>query len=155
MSMRIPVPAEGMGSPRRALGGTASLLAGNALALIVIVASWYGASNEGSPRSSMGWLNLAVVGVAIGGTTNRFWLGRSRRVLQQARSEVTARIGLVTGATAAAATPEPGPQRVVSGANMTRFHRPDCPLAIGKGCQPVGAATFERQHLRACEVCEP
>ena len=155
MSFRIPVPAQGTAGPPAALGGPAGWLAGNALALVVIVGSWYGAAGEGSPRSSMAWLNLAVVGVAIGGTTNRFWLGRGRRVLRHARSEMTARIGLVPGGPAATPTLEPGPERVVSGPNMTRFHRPDCPLVTGKRCQPGDPATLERQHLLACEVCEP
>ena len=138
MSSRISAPAEGAGAGPRigGLGGPAVWLTGNALALVVIVTSWYGAAGEGSPRSSMGWLNVAVVGVVIGGTTNRFWLGRGRRVLRQARSEMTARLGLVSGGPATL-TPEPGPERVVSGAKMTRFHRPDCPL-VSREAVPAG-----------------
>jgi hypothetical protein len=55
---------------------------------------------------------------------------------------------------------EPGARRrggatLVASARMTRYHRPDCPLVVGKPAVAMTRQAHERSGRRPCGVCEP
>ena len=45
--------------------------------------------------------------------------------------------------------------RLVAGADMTRFHRADCPLVAGKRVSAAGREAHVRAGRGACGVCLP
>jgi hypothetical protein len=133
----------------------------NAVGLFVVFISWDQASAQTAVRSELTWFELGLLGLSIAGIGNALW------VLSGRRNVGLARVALFPG--------RPGPRRprptdpdrpdvahtdlsehvLVAAANMTRYHRTDCPLVQGK---QVSAKTLGRHRTSgrmACELCTP
>lgn len=111
------------------------------IALAVIGIAWYGASGEGRLSQQMSWLNLAVVGILVGGAGNLTWMARGRRSVGERRRALLGAWER-TGSGAASPTSAPGAKadsRLVRVAGMRFAHTADCPLVTGKKVVTVRA----------------
>jgi hypothetical protein len=117
------------------------LVFGNVVALVLIVAGWYGASTRGTVSSQGSWVDTAILGAILAGVLDCVWLLRGRRAVgQQRRALITAESWRVTSGVppqvaGTATTGESGP--LVRVAGMIRVHHSDCPLVVGKATKVV------------------
>ena len=130
--------------PRSASGAVSSL-----------VAVFYGADEE-FQYALAPWLNLALVGVVISTATNGAGLLRGRqrirRRIRLLRETLESDMG---GRLTAAAAAESRDSHLVAAPGMKYFHRPDCPLAVGKPVRKQTRVAHGRANREACRVCEP
>ena len=133
-----------------------SLCTAFAVAGVLVLASWYGASGTMSWTTAMGWVVLGMVGVVIAGAGSARWILSGTRAARIRERELASRLeSMLDGATeeADASSSVSDSVKRVSGPRMTLYHRPDCPLVAAKS---VSAKTMT-QHLRAgrspCGVC--
>jgi hypothetical protein len=131
----------------------------NAAALAVVGAAAYQANAAVTVRTQLAWLNVSVAGLVCAGVTNAAWLLHGRRVLVAARRGLFGGTQFAPGDASTRETMYPETRGrgglFVSGANMTRYHRIDCPLAVGKELRGADRARHERAGRRACEACRP
>ncbi len=115
--------------------------------------AWTGASAHAELRDQTGWIALGVVafGVAVAGQS---------RWLRQGRRAVAAHATRVLGEAAALVPDQSGPapvmaatEQVVSADGLRRFHRPDCPIAAGRGWSPLPRRTHEAAGRIPCGIC--
>ena len=122
--------------------------------LVLIVAGWYGAAEEVSVSHQLPWLNLALVGVVISTATNGAGLLRGRqrirRRIRLLREALEKDVRLTR-----AATVESPDSYLVAAPGMRYFHRPDCPLAVGKPVRKRARVAHGRANREPCRVCEP
>ena len=135
---------------------TASFVGG-----VVVAVAWYLGAGQASDAHQVGPLDLAVGGkVVVGGIANLMWLLRGWHAVGERRKALIAR--LPTEATSGAelgrdvdGTTRPIGLGVLVGEGLRYFHRPSCPLTVGRNWPP---ATLE-EHLRAgrqpCGMCRP
>lgn len=134
------------------------VLAGNAVALLLVAAGWVAVSGARSLPDQQNSINVGMAGVLVAGVANAVWLGTGRRSVRILRGEVLPDPG--AGAEAAGRE-APRNMAVVASADLvtvpgtTRYHRPDCPMARGKTLTSARQADHERAGLMACEVCRP
>jgi hypothetical protein len=164
----IPAPAQPGG---RAVVWAFRLLVVAGVAGIAV--SWAQASNTVRVSEQVEWAPLGLAGVAA---VSLALLG-SVLVARQAVAIRLVRLApFIAGSErwdsggepvrplAAASTPAPvsspaavvaGDESLVAGANMARYHRASCPLAIGKPVRPDLRVVHEQAGRRACGVCAP
>jgi hypothetical protein len=139
----VPWPADAVGR----------LVVSNMVGLAVILASAYEASHEHVMRSSLTWLNLAVLGLAIAGAGNALWVLRGRQALASARGAAFAELHLPVADDPPSVVE--GDQDVVAIPGLRRFHRPDCAFVAGRATELVTPAVRGRDGLLPCEICQP
>jgi len=136
------------------------LAGAQAIAAAVLVAAWFGLSDELVFTRQIPLLDLAVVATVAGGVANVAWIVQGRSAVRRRKATFLRQVAAALPATVAA------PQRsdprsslaamgdgFVAAARMTRYHRPDCPLLDGKDVRPVGGS--EQRDRTACGVCRP
>ena len=119
----------------------AVVLVGNSVGLTLMVTAWWTTSGARSIPHQIAWLNIGIVGLILGGSSNLFWLGDGRRVLRRERSAFPLAVPRP-----AAAGPH---EQLVTVAGTLRYHRLGCVLVRGK------AVTVSTGTGPACEVCRP
>ena len=117
----------------------ARVIVGNTVGAVLVAVGWYQCATTGEVvRSRLTWLSVSVAGLAVAGLANGLWMAAIRARVAVGRDvahgEVARLVPSVLPAGADVA------DVVVSGAGMTRYHRPACELA-GQGDQgPVRPA---------------
>jgi hypothetical protein len=125
------------------------LYAALAVAALVMLASWFGASGTTKLSTQIVWLNVGAAGVVLAGTAIALWLMVGRRA-------VGLRVqGLIGRLAAPPVEARRDSARLVAGPRMTRYHREDCPLVQGKRVRPASAAQHQRAGRLPCGVCAP
>jgi hypothetical protein len=131
-----------------------------AATVALVIACWYGASTRATPEQQMPWMNAAAIAAVLAFALQAGWLVAGQRAvarrgytLRQSAAQVLAPRDLPT-ATAPAEAVVPC-HEFVSGAGMTRFHRPGCVLAQGRETRVVRTAQIRRQRLLPCPMCRP
>jgi hypothetical protein len=128
----------------------------NVAGLLLIVVGWYEASGALSQDAQILWLDLGIVGVIVAGAGNVLWLLTGRRAVGELRRALTpalmARFAEPTGDSRAIDL-ETDSGQLVTGAEMTRYHRADCLLVAGKEVQAAAEATHRSEGRRPCQVC--
>jgi hypothetical protein len=126
----------------------------NVAGLALVLAGWYESAGTGSTRTGLAWLCVSLGGLAAAGVANGLWLLRGLRAIGFAGVAV-----LPPPKTSAPAIFIPDAKRrglgVVSGAGMSRYHRPGCPLVVGKAVTASDRRALEGSGLSPCGVCEP
>jgi hypothetical protein len=131
------------------------LLTANFVGLALIIMAWNQASAITSVPVEQGWLKLAIAGFVIAGGADGIW------ILAGLRSVDRCSLALVLsqqGDRPVSESPGRNGHRaapLVSGAKMSRYHRPNCLLMVGKAARGTSRAEHERAGLRPCEVCRP
>jgi hypothetical protein len=129
----------------------------NLAGLLLIVTAWFEASGATSQDTQILWLDVGTAGVIVAGAGNVLWLLSGRRQVGELRRALTpalfARVAQPDSRPeATAAKVDPG--LLVTGADMTRYHRADCLLVAGKQVEAGSEATHRSRGLRPCQVCQ-
>ena len=138
-------------------GNACAAVAGNVVALALVLAAWLGASSRLLVSEQTGWATLGVGAAIVAGGVNTVWLLSGRRALAVRRkTALDLALPASLAAVAALAPPTPhGGELPVAGAGMTAFHRPACWLAAGRMVEDAPADAHRRAGRHACEVCAP
>ena len=126
--------------------------------MALIAVSWFGAADATAVETQVRWVNTAVAGVVVLGAGNALWLLTGRRAAGQLRRIVVDSDQLARRLTAVsqrADRREAGESAPVAGKNMTRYHRPDCPLVADKQVTSGSVTTHVKRGRRPCGVCMP
>jgi hypothetical protein len=138
------------------VGDLLLLYLANVGGLLLIVVAWFEASGAVSQDAQILWLDVGIVGVIVAGAGNVLWLLTGRRGVGELRRALTpalmARFA-EPSAEAAPAVPATDPGQLVAGADMTRYHRADCLLVVGKEVRLAPEETHYARGRRACQVC--
>jgi hypothetical protein len=102
-------------------------------------------------------LNIAILSLVIAGAANAWLLVTGRRAVGMRRRALLGEPALTPSRRG------PAPTAVLAGSadafvadpELTRYHRPDCALAAGRGWAASSRATHERAGRVACGVCRP
>jgi hypothetical protein len=138
------------------VGDLLLLYLANVSGLLLIVVAWFEASSAVSQDTQIVWLDIGITGVIVAGAGNLLWLLTGRRAVGELRRALTpaltARFSEPTGETGpAVSTADPG--QLVAGADMTRYHRADCPLVAGKEVADAPEESHRARGRRPCQVC--
>jgi hypothetical protein len=137
----------------------------NVAGLLLILVAWFEASGAVDLNAQIVWLNVGAIGVIVAGSGNVLWLLTGRRGVGELRQALTpalsahfAQVGELTGGGTVAPTTsfEPrveDPGLFVSGADMTRYHRPECLLVRDKEVRAAPATRHRARGLQPCQVC--
>jgi hypothetical protein len=126
--------------------------------LIVIVASWVGASGTVVWRRQLVWTAIGTGGVVVAATGVFMWLlsgfgmvSRERRDIRRVLAARHAR-ALIEKEVNQFASPEGG--LLVWSTGMRHFHRPACDVVKGKPVMAVGREEGRRRGLEPCGMCQ-
>lgn len=142
--------------------------------VVAIAVAWSKASNSVVVSDQVDWAPLGLAGVTAvtGALVGSVLVARQAVAIRvhrlapfitgPAESPGTG-VGVAAdaGVAAAPAAPVPsaglaaGPEPLVAGANMARYHRASCPLTVGKPVRPESRRAHEDAGRRACGVCAP
>lgn len=129
----------------------------SAVGVFGIGACWFGASRETNLHDQVGWILGSLMAVAAFELAGVTWLTQGfREVRRGVRDlEVDKKTVFDLSAFKVAANSVPAHQvtDLVTAEGMTRAHRPDCPLVLGKNVRtpPVEVS----RDLERCGVCLP
>jgi hypothetical protein len=135
-------------SPGEGLQWGAILIVGH----IVCLVAWWLVSREAGFQHQARWAALSMAGFVVVAYADVSWLLRARwAVLQRRRSLLPDEEP--TTVTAFVAPTQEG--IVVLGEGLDHFHRPDCPLAVGKNWPTYDRDRALAAGKRPCGMCEP
>jgi len=146
-----------------ATGDLVRLVAFVATGAIGCAVAWTGASAQAELRDQTGWIALGVAAFGLAVVGQSLWLRQGRRAVAAHAARVLGGSGALVPAgagpgavsvTGAASAPGSAEQ-VVSADGLRRFHRPDCPIAAGRGWSPLPRRTQEAAGRTACGICRP
>jgi hypothetical protein len=127
------------------------LVLGQLFGIALMGASWFEAGSQLTVREELTWLNVGLVGLAVCGVGNALWLLQGRRSVGTARVLVLPDRGdRPTVQADADPTVRPDHRVVLKAKSATLYHRPGCPLLVGK---PT-SATAAREGRAPCQVCQ-
>jgi hypothetical protein len=136
-----------------------------------LVASWSATSRTARLSEQIGWMNLGVAAVMVIGATLAMVIMAGRRAIGLRQARLAALLeGVLVGRLPAVETagsveaPVPGdadaaedtagrPPRLVWASGMTRYHREDCQLALGKQVRAASLNAHDKAGRRPCDVC--
>jgi hypothetical protein len=130
----------------------ARLIVTNAVGLVMLLAAWYQTAGVGQMRTALTWLCLGMAGLITAAVANGLWLLRGLRAIGLAGADVISPRSTATPALSS--LPDSG-AGFVSGPQMSHYHRPACPLVIGRELTVAARAAHEGAGLSPCGVCEP
>ena len=133
---------------------------------VVVAVSWYLAAGDSSLNQQIGPTDAAIGGVVLAGLSNVGWLLRGRRAIGERRRRllpemaVPEQVRVIGRSTpseeplhAAVGTPE---AIYLGGEGLERFHRHDCPLAVGRSeWMAATRQAHEQAGRRPCGMCRP
>ena len=133
-----------------------ALVLRNGVALTLMIVGWWMASGTTSIGAEVAWLSVAVLGLVVAGIANGLWLAMGYRSIVLARNVViTPGQDLNPVRTETPARPAEGETSLVTADAMSRYHRTDCQLVVGKELRTAARSLHEQSGRRPCEVCEP
>jgi hypothetical protein len=123
------------------------------MALIVIGAgaagvAWWAGSREASLDAQIRWVNLGMAGFITAAVGEITWVRQARLALRTRRRTL-----LPDVATVDAVVAEPVAATVIAGPGLALFHRPACPLALGRDWAAVDRTAAVEDGRSACGVC--
>jgi hypothetical protein len=127
-----------------------TVLIANAIGVVLIVVAHIGVGGTPTLGHQLGWLNLAIFGLAVAGVADGALVFFGRRAIGRRRLRVIADVAVETPTVTA--TKGKGSTWVwVPG--TSRAHEPACPLVAGKRTETLDAARVRSKSLQRCEVC--
>lgn len=149
----------GLGSAPWALSHVLATLICLGAGIAGLSVCWFGAAGSGEPARGILWLDAAVGDVIAMAVVIALWILGGRRAVGEYRklllSVVESRPSPAAFGQVTAVSRVGGPGRLVSGAQMTKYHREGCPLVSGKAVRAATARAHQRRGLQPCGVCRP
>jgi hypothetical protein len=135
-------------------GELVRVIAGVAVGAAVFTVAWVGASGHAELDDQKGWLAVGVFGFFLAVAAQGLWIVRGRRAVAGHAARV---MGDVAALTPALETTRPASavEQLVAADGMRRYHRPDCPIAQGRGWSPLPRPAHESAGRTACGICRP
>jgi hypothetical protein len=121
------------------------------VALAIVVVSVLGTQRSTTAQDGLSWLSLGILAVALAGLVSAYWLASASRSLAATRRTIHRRVLTVIGATDAQAQTETN----LAAAGMRWYHRPGCPLVLGRVARAEAPAVHVRAGREPCRVCQP
>jgi len=148
---------------RGAPGGRAPWSTGDLVGVVAVVAAgaavcagaWTGASGHADFRDQKGWLALGVAGFLLAVAGQSWWLHRGRRSVAAHAALLMAEAAALAPVASGPAVPASAAERLVAADGMRRFHRPECPIAAGRGWSPIPRPVHEAAGRTPCGICRP
>ena len=121
------------------------------LSFLGLVVCFVGARNTRSWDDQLLWIVGAFAAMLLAGWGWTGWMLAGSRALRARERAALARGGRIASARRSASAAGV----VVTGAGMTRYHRPDCTFARGRATTAVTAAQRASRDLMPCGACRP
>ena len=120
---------------------------------VVVALAWNGAATRSQLDDQTGFIVLGVAGFLVAVLTQSLWLKRGRRAV--ATYATTIRASVAALAEQPSVTPMTGTEGLVATNEMRHFHRPDCPIAAGRGWSAEPRRSHETAGRTPCGICTP
>ena len=127
-------------------------LVAEVVAVVLLVVAWWGTSRTVEVDRQDGWFGLGMAGLVVAGVGNGLWLLAGRAAVSRRARSV---IACDQASRAERVVDGYAPTRLVGGASLAHYHRPDCRLAAGRPVDAADRAGHERLGRRPCGVCRP
>jgi hypothetical protein len=137
------------------VGDVFALVGTSAIGLALVFVAWFCGADALHVESQVRWLNVGIAGVIAIGVGNLLWLITCRRAIGELRRLVVPLASSVVPAAPLAGAADDVDARLVSSANMTRFHLTSCPFVAGKRVRAATEAAHARAGRRPCDLCAP
>ncbi len=118
--------------------------------LLLVMASWVGASGSVELGHQVAWSNVGAAGVIVLGTGNVVWFLAGRRAVGELRRAMLANLRRDLGDANDVAAPA---TELVASESMARYHRAGCPLATGKSTVRASESEHRTAGRKPCGVC--
>jgi hypothetical protein len=128
---------------------------------IVVAVAWYLCAGDVSFSRQIGPTDAAVAGLLVAGVGNVGWLLRGRRLVGERRRALLPDAAPRAAEHAVVRRIDEGHggdvgALCVAGDELERFHRPDCPLAVGRDeWRTMTRTEHGAAGRRPCGVCRP
>jgi hypothetical protein len=137
-------------------GALARLVAGVVAGGVLGVLAGDGAATEGRLDDQKGFIATGVAGFLVAVLAQSLWLHQGRKaVAVYAAAVQTSVASLVDEAAAAPSVMTSGSDGLVATSGIRHFHRPDCPIAAGRGWSTESRRSHEAAGRTPCGICTP
>ena len=138
-------------------GELVRLIAGVGVGAVVFTVAWVGASGHAELKDQTGWLAVGVAGFFLAVAAQWLWIARGRRALSAHAARVMGEVAALAPVAGAAVPTRPAAavEQLVAADGMRRYHRPECPIALGRGWSPLSRPAHESAGRTACGICRP
>lgn len=120
---------------------------------VLCVVAWAGAAERVQLDDQTGWVSLAVAGLVVAVAGQAGWLLHGRRAVGRYRNQLLWHGSWVVQHPTPSAITSSG--ELVAGEGMRRYHRPDCPIARGRGWASGRRSAHESADRTPCGICRP
>ena len=134
-------------------GDAVRLIVGVAAGGIVVALAWNGAATRSQLDDQTGFIVLGMAGFLVAVLAQSVWLKRGRRAVAAYAAIVQTTVAALVEQPRAA--PVTGGAGLVATAGMHYFHRPDCPIASGRGWGAEPRRSHEAAGRTPCGICRP
>ena len=128
-----------------------------AIGAVVCAVAWTGASGHAELKDQKGWVAVGVAGFLVAVAGQSRWLRQGRRAVAAHAARVMGDVAALTPDSSPRGTPRAvsPEQHLVATDGMRHFHRPDCPIAAGRGWAPLPRRAHEAAGRTPCGICRP
>lgn len=136
-------------------GDLVRLIVGVAVPAVIIALAWNGTATRSQLDDQTGLVGLGVAGFLVAVLAQSLWLRSGRRaVATHAAAVQTSVASLVNEPPVPPSVVTTGDGLVATG-DMRHFHRPDCPIAAGRGWSAEPRRNHEAAGRTPCGICTP
>ena len=129
------------------------LTVGIATGGVVVAVAWNGAATRSQLDDQTGFIVLGVAGFLVAVLAQSVWLKRGRRAVATYATTIQAAVAAFVEQPSV--TPMTATDGLVATAGMLHFHRPDCPIAAGRGWSAEPRRHHETAGRTPCGICRP
>jgi hypothetical protein len=128
-----------------------------AVAVVLLIMSWYLSSEDATLRQEIGPANLSVVALIVAGGGLASWFLVGRRKIRQYRQSLFSEVGAkkATSVTLQVLPALASSDQLVAGDGLSHFHRSDCLMAANRDWASGSRSEHERAQRTPCGVCRP
>lgn len=134
-----------------------------AVGVVLWFVGWYSASDKLVEGDQVVSLNVAAAGTLLAGAGLVSWFlngrrairSRRRRLIERRRAQLGPVAAAVPATGAASLAPRSSSPVLVAGPDLRRFHRADCPLAVGRHWSASPRDQHESAGRTPCGACLP
>lgn len=122
---------------------------------VLCALAWNGTATRSRLEDQTGWITVGVAGFALSLAGQTWWLRRGRRAVALQAVRVRGDMATVVQDRSETAPRTSRSEALVAADTMPHFHRPECPIAAGRGWHPVSRLAHEAAGRTPCGICSP